>query len=1173
MGVSIIRGAICSGKSGMCMDGIEKIHNEKPYAKCIMIVPDHYSYETEKKFVEKFGGTGLNNIEVLTLRRMAINYLSAAQLSHLTESGRQMLIYKAVSETAQELGEREDMDMKLITAMRRQGFLDVASSLISEMKRYLVTPSELIEKAESIEDNRTLKSKLTALGRVYEKYSEFVDKSKCTDSEDDLYMLAERIEKGSEFDSDTYVWINRFDKFMPQQLCVIEAMLKKGVHMTLSVCCPETEDEEERELYRETQKTVEKIEELASVYGFEGSYNAGEGLSHLRGREDLYTLFTHWRGDFVYGERPENIACFQSRDTYGEIERVACKIADLVRNDGYRFRDIALLCGDEEEYRHLIEAVFSEYEIPYFTDRKIILSDHPIAMQILSLFSLIEEDWSYDSVFRYLRAGFIYRKTINGRYTFFKPINQEEIDALENFVLRCGIRGAGSWLGEEEWTDGGDIVDTAFGLEKDEKEENPDKTIEKLEELRREITAPPSDFAKKTKGAKTASEFASALFEYLEDINLYGGLKHDISVFKKEGKINEAEQFTKIWNLILDVLDQSVTALGEAKMKRDEFARYISAGLSKCEIRTIPSGIDQVYVGSVERSSHANVKAMFVVGAKSGTFPENIKTEGFLSNKDRNTLQDCYGITIAPDTKKKTDEQYFKVYRALCAVSEKLFISYSVQDEEGREQSPSHMTLEIYRKFPLMRISDNLLNDASNDRVYISSPKATIHKMLINMSRRYKGKKNPLWDIVYEWYSENPEWKRILHLTDRADYYDRRGVMLDADVAEMLYRGKITYSASRINTFAGCPFAYFLKYGLGAYEREEWEITPANMGSYAHQVINEFCLRVEDGAKTNEEKINAWRALDDEKRGEIIGSIISDTRENMLSSNVRDKERTAGIFARMGKTVSDTAKLVQKSLAAGSFAENGMEYEFEVDLSDGIAVKGKIDRIDTCDADGKSYMRIIDYKTGRTEFDVVNIANGYDMQMVIYAAAAARIMRNAKKAAEVSGIYYTAVRSKYKNLSATVTEDNIKQKNVKDLVLDGVTFAPEDEMERGKVIYNMDNKFFENQESVFTKIKLDKDGKIKGVGSYDEINGLMEHVKNTVIDIDCRARGGDISLHPYNSNGRGGACGYCAYSSVCKFDEDKISMREKEGSADEIWERMKTKGAALRGVKNNADMD
>ncbi|MCD8180439.1 MAG: PD-(D/E)XK nuclease family protein [Firmicutes bacterium] len=1168
MGISIIRGAISSGKSRMCLDEIEKLHKENPNAKCIMIVPDHYSYETEKRFVEKFGGTGLNNIEVLTLRRMAINNLSMNQLCHLTESGKQMLIYKAVNAAARELSGADGMDMKLITAMKRQGFLDVMASLISELKRYLITPHILKERMDGAEGNATLKNKLRVLYAVYEKYCAYVEESQCTDSEDDLYMLSRCIEDGDEYDADTYVWVNRFDFFMPQQISVLEALLKKGVHMTISVCCPAAEDETERELYIQTKKTLDSVMKLAESYGLDGEYRAGEGLSHLRDKPDLYRLFRYWTEDFVYDEKPRNLALFQSRDTYGEIERIACKITDLVRDGGCRFRDIALLCGNEEDYRHLIEAVFAEYEIPYFTDRKIILSDHPIAMQILSLFDVIDEDWSYDSVFRCLRAGFIYRKKTAGKYTFYNPINQDEVDALENFVLKYGIRGAKRWLGEESWSGANDIVAAAFGLE------GNDEADERIERLRREISAPIAKFAESVKGKRTAAEFAEALFEYLGGIHLYEGLKTDIADFKKNGMLNEAEQFTKIWNLILDVLDQTTTALSGEKIKIDEFAEYMKVGLSKCEIRTIPSGIDRVYVGSVERSSHANVKAMFVVGAKSGTFPTSVKSKGFLSDNDRNILNDEYGIAIAPDTKRKTDEQYFKVYRALCSVSEKLFLSYSVQDEEGRLQTPSHMILDIYRKFPNMRVSDNLISDASKDGVYISSPKATIHRMLINRSSRYDGQKNPLWDIVYDWYKESPRFRAVLSLTESADYYNRRGIMLDSDIAGMLYNGKIIYSASRINTFASCPFEYFLKYGLGAREREEWQVTPANMGTYAHRVINDFCVAVEDGAKTNAEKIDAWRALDDDRREEILSGIINTTCENMLSSDVRDKERTASIFRRMGKTVSDAARLVQKSLSAGNFAENGMECAFEIDLTENVALRGLIDRIDTCETeDGKSYMRIIDYKTGRTEFNIVNIAGGYDMQMVIYAIAAARIMRDSGKDADVTGIYYTAVRSKYKNLTSKITEDNIKQQNIKDMILDGVTFASESEEERAKMIYNMDNGFFENGESVFTGVKIDKSGEIKGVGSPDEINGLMAHVSETVIDMDSRARNGEIELKPYNPNGRGGVCEYCSYSAVCKFDENKKEPRVPSGSPDEIWEMMRVKGAAARGVKKNGEVD
>lgn len=1158
MGISILKGGICSGKSKICLDMIERVHNENPNAKCIMIVPDHYSYETEKMFVQKFSGTGINNIDVVTLRRMAINYLSAKRLNHLTESGKQIILYKAVNNACEEIKKIDGMDMKLISAMKKPGFLDIASSLVSEMKRYLILPQMLKEQAETITDNNTLKNKLIALSAVYERYIQYVDESGCTDSEDDLFELASVIENGSDFDSNTYIWVNRFDRFMPQQLCVLESLLKRGVHMTVSICYGLNDDE--NYIYESNLKTVNSIEQLAAIYGLEGELTAGESLSHLKKDSALYSLLKNWTGDTVYDLKTDDISMFQSIDTYGEIERIACKIGELIREDGYRYRDIALLCGDEEEYRHVTEAVFTEYGIPYFTDRKIILSDHPIAMQILSLFGLIEDDWNYDSVFRYLRAGFIYRK----KGSVYKPINQSEVDILENFVLKYGIRGKNKWSDDKPWTNENDILSTAFGMKTEE------KNFEVIENLRREIAAPALKFSAAVKGKKTAEEFATALFEYLCDINLYRGLKGEISSFNKKGMLNEGEQFTKIWNLILDVLDQAVTALGNEVMNISEFADYMAVGLSKCEIRIIPSGIDQVYVGSVERSSHSKVKAMFIVGAKNGTFPTGIKTEGFLSDNDRNILDEKYGIKIAPDTKKKMNEQYFKVYRALCAVSEKLFISYSVQDSDGRSISPSHIVNDIIRRFPKIKISDNLIENSENDKVYLSTPQATIHKMLINLSSRYDGDKNPLWDIVYDWYKNKGEWKKILSLIKRADYYDKRGIMLDSDIANMLYGGKVTYSASRINTFASCPFEYFIKYGLGASVREEWSVNPANMGSYAHQIIHEFCKIVEEGAESNEEKIEKWRNLTDKNRQDILEEIVNLTCENMLNSNVRDKERTAAIFKRMGRTVSYASKLVQKSLSAGNFAEYGMEFEFETDISEKVRIKGIIDRIDTCQTkDGDVYIRIIDYKTGSTNFDIVNIANGYNMQMILYALAAAKIMKEEGKNPKVAGVYYTSVRDVYITADATVSDEVLLDSGGNDMAMDGLSFVSEREEDRDKLFYNMDTQYIQNGEIKHLNIVNKRTG-LSGYKTDLEINGLMRHVQDTVVNMDDRIRNGEIQLSPYISNSNGGVCAYCDYKAVCKFDEKNCVGRVPEGTSKEAWEKMKNIGAMIKEEEEDA---
>lgn len=1157
MAINIIRGGVSSGKSKLCLEQMSEIHKKSPDSKCILLVPDHYSYEAERMLVDYFGGIGLNNIEVMTPRRMCISLLSPKEQKKLTPSGKTMLIHKAVQKTCEELINIKGMDMKLITSMRRQGFLTVIDSLLSEMKRYMVTPELILDRANKLQNNQTLKNKLTALACILEKYTSYVEESGYYDSDDDLYRLAEHIERENFFNTHTYVWVNRFDKLMPHQLYLLEALLKKGVNMTVSICCPVTDNEFEREIYMQTEKTLSQVMKLSDIYGLGKEYTAGKSLSHLKEHNDLYKLFNSWTEDFICHETPLSMALFQSRDTYGEIERIACKIVDLVREENYHFDDIALLCGDENDYRHLIEAIFAEYEIPYFADRKIILSDHPIAMQVLSLFGILEDDWSYDTVFRYLRSGFIYRKSEKNNYCY--PIKQQEIDTLENFVLKYGIRGTSIWLSDENWTNENDIIDAAFARTGDKNTENS-----KIDSLRREITEPIANFKARTRGKHSAEELAVALFNYLEEINLYNGLKSEIYNFKKNGMVNEAEQYTQIWNLILDVLNQVAVTLKYDELTLSEFAEYISIGLSKCEIRTIPSGIDQVYVGSVERTSHSGAKAIFVVGAKSGTFPTGIATEGFLSDHDRQSLANDYDLLLAPDTKKKLDEQQFKVYRALSSVSELLYFSYSAQDSSGRTLSPSHLINNITKKFPKIRKSDNILGDTLSDGVYISSPHATVHRLLINKSS-HNDNPNELWNIVYNWYSNRPEWQKMLSLLKRADYYDNRGIMLDSDIAHMLYNGKITYSASRINAYTTCPFQYFLKYGLRAKERDVWDITPANLGTYAHEVINKLCLSVEDGAETGIEKIQSWRQLSDDRRNELLNNIIDETCNNMLSSNMHGKERTAAIFRRMGRTISDAAILVQKSLSAGNFAQNGMEYNFNIELSDSVSVKGIIDRIDVCQDQDKKYVRIVDYKTGKTNFNIVDIYNGYNMQMVIYALAAQDFLKNA----EISGVYYTAVRDEMQKIGTKITEDNVDSVRRDKMYLDGVTFSnTDDESSTANLVYNIDNDFFKNSESTFTKIKLNKDNTISNVRSSDEINGLMEITKDKILDADKQTRNGDISMSPYPVSTQFNACVYCPYSSACCFDAEHCKQKNIDGVDKEfIWEIVKTKGAALKHKK------
>lgn len=1151
MGINIIQGAIGTGKSKICMEQISNIHSGNPMDKCIMLVPNHYSYITEKKFVKHFGGTGLNNIEVVTLRKLAITLLDKSSLNYITAAGRHMLIFRAIEDHCANIP--EGADIRLIMSMKKPGFTDVMSSLIGEFKRYLITPEMIFEKADNLNNNDTLKNKLLSAADIYKRYNEYIDKSDYTDSEDDNIRLSKRILEGDEINPNTHIWIDSFDEFSPQQMEVIRAMAKKGADITISVCYPS----DNNNLYREMMGTMLKIEELCMQFGYGEITDAGCEFKSKKAPEIKFLLENWNSSEKSYEKNTDKIFCLTARDMYSEIEKVACKISDLIREDKIRYRDIAILCGDAKNYNHIIETVFSEYRIPYFTDSTIALSDHPIAMQILSVFDIFENDWSYESVFRYLKSGFIYSKREADGKIKLLPLNPGDIDRLENYVLKTGVRGKNKWCDENVWHKmSQDITETAFARIEDEEDESIDK-------LRCEIAKPLVALYQKIKGNKNAHDFAKALFEFLCEINLNSGLKSEVRRMRDEGLINEAEQFTKLWNLLIDVLNQTTVALGEEKISFKKFGEYIKTGLTQCEIRTIPSGVDQVYVGNVEKSSVTDVYAMFIVGANDGTFPGEIVTEGFFSNADRNTMSSDCGINIAPDTKKKLNKQYFKVYRAICSVSDRLYISRPVFDISGNSLMPSGMIADIERVVPGINIITETEWSKGREKMYISTPEATIHRMLRNKSVRNRDSLDPVWDAAYKWYSEQDEWKDFISLIDRAKWYMSGDVELDRELAQKLYNKKNRYSASRLNVFSQCPFEYFLKYGIKAREREEWDITPADVGSYAHEVIRCFCEEVEKDAKTDSEKLERWKNLKQPERIEILDNIIDKTCENMLEYGTRDKEKTASVLRRTGKNIKNAAELVHRTLAGGKYTQKGMEYAFELPISEDISINGIIDRVDTYSDDEETRIRIIDYKTGKTEFDISNIAGGIDMQMVIYAIAAKEMERSeSDKSVRVTGIYYNKVHHNMISAGIADEDDAIFQKLDKSLRLDGVTFAknPDD-------IYDEDEKMRDLGESEFLNIEYYKNGKLKNKNSLRsdyEIEGLMQFVSDKIKAIDLGIKNGDISCTPYKYNESFSVCEYCAYTEVCAFSNEKC-YRKKVKDDEGAWAKMQNLGIKYRG--------
>ncbi|MCH5211563.1 MAG: exodeoxyribonuclease V subunit gamma [Oscillospiraceae bacterium] len=1121
MSVKIVTGSIGSGKTEYCIDEIRRVHEVYPSKKCVMLVPSHYSHETEKLLINTFGGTGLNNIEVTSFEKLARELLTGTE-KRLSAPGKQAVICRAIKLALDALDENK-FDSRLLLAVKRSGFIDVAQSLISELHRYLITGPELRQQAEQME-NGALKQKLEITALISDNYDELLSAADYIDSDEDLIRLSKVA--GNRFKDNTVIWIDKFDEFLPQQLKVVMSLIDSGADITItfSTC------EDEADTYYGTTAAINHILSYANaeIIHLSGS------MKHIKNAPDLHFLFSTWFDRTGYLGEVHNAEVFEARDAYMEIEHTACRILDFVREDKYRFRDIAVICGNQDSYSHIIEAIFDEYDIPYYSDEQLSIVNHPIAMQILSLFDIIENNWDYSSMFGYLRSGFIYYKKKSG----YRRISSDDIDKLENYVLKKGIRGKSMW--QRSWTGGHRRpLDEAL-----QTESRQDTEAEELESLRKLITEPIEAYCDSVKTAASVTDYCCALYEFLESINLYQGLKAELLGMAMNRAAADAQRFGQIWNLILDVLNQVNTALGSYNVTASEFADYMRAAMAQCTIRTIPSGVDRVFIGSVEKNRSENSKIIFAVGAISGTFPSDSGTEGFFSNSDREILSGL-DIQLAPTTIKKSEKQYNNVYKTLSAVTEKLCVSYPVQTPDGNACRRSQTVIDICAKLHKIKHFNDIVKNPEEERqLYISSPSATLHKMLIHP--RY----NPLWKHVNEWFDEHDEWRhKLFTIKSTRRNFNERVISINPDLAVELYPGRIFYSPTHLNTYAECPFKNFMQYGLGIKTREEYTLNAADTGSYAHELVRRFCEEVDSGYD--------WKTVTDEECEKIVDDIVAGTTANVMNSDYSDKERTADIFRRMGHTVKEVAKTVRKSIRAGSFKPYAYELKVKEELTPDIGITGTIDRLDICSHDSINEYRIIDYKTGSKSFSVADISEGLDMQPVIYAL----VMREHDNNARISGMYYSKMRSDYANIKSTSRLETAQNHLKQNTMLDGATFVEADL--DGNILSNAADRIETELARSDGSMFFGKNGPGKTGGNIRSLAAggrLMDTVHDKVIDIDREIRAGNIDISPLEHPASNKSiCSYCDYSTICKFDEKCKTTRFVTKKDKDVWDILEDK--------------
>ncbi len=1143
MSLRFIYGRAGSGKSYYCLHDIQTKLSTNHDSPLILLVPEQFTLQAERNLVNTIQTSErLYRAEVLSFRRLAyrvFNEVGGITRQHIHPAGRCMLLYRIMNELKD--------DLKVFNkAANQQGFVNTLSTSISEFKRYQITPDSLHEMAENTEQNELLKHKLEDISLIYNRFDSLLHETHI-DADDDLTLMAKKLKK-SQLINDAEIWIDGFSGFTPQEYGVIEQLLIKAHRVNITLCTDYLIDEyqvDTTEVFSPTKKSVKKLMAIAKENSIEldkpipckhtskHRFENSPSLHHLE--QYLYT-YPHK----TYVDETKDIILYTAVNTYTEVENVARDIVRLCREEGLRYKDIAVITRNLQGYEKLIMAVFAEYGIPYFIDRKKEIASHPLISMVLSALEIFKYNWSYESVFRYLKSG-------------LTNIESVDINIIENYVLAAGIRG-NKWTKGERWT---------YRLNVGVGEESlyEQQIVDQVNDIRTRVVIPLINFRSKTKGRTKISEICTALYDFLCDIHVPERIENRIEKFKALGELNLANEYGQIWNILMGVIDQIVEVMGDEKITINRFTEILSVGIQEYQIGLIPPALDQVMIGSVERSKSHEVRALCILGVNDGVFPAVPTEEGILSDKERAILHKK-GLELAPDTKTKAFEEQYLIYTTLCNVSDYLRLSYPIADLEGKAMRPSSIITRLKKIFPKLQEQSNIIIEDESDLSnleQVSVPSPTFNALVSVIRRQAEGTTiNPLWHDVYHWYTQRDEWKEKCHIALSGLQYTNHVKHIPTEKIKKLYGSPTYTSVSRMEQYASCPFSYYIKYGLKAKERKIFTLSAPDLGTFMHNILEQFAKRM------GTEAID-WETVSREWCEKVIAEIIDEWLAKMKDSIFNSSKRYQYLANRLKRTMTRAVWLIVLHIRQSSFAPLGYEMGFEekgdyppitLKLPSGEEIKlvGRIDRVDTMETEEGTYLRIIDYKSGNKAFKLSDVYYGLQIQLITYLDALwENDAQKLRKPILPGGILYFRIDDPIVKGSVGTEEEDIEKEIMKQLKMKGLLLADV------KLIREMDREL--EGDSLIIPARINKGevlGSTSSVATDKQFKILQQHVKKLLMKLGEEMLQGNVSISPYKQK-KFTSCTYCNYSAICQFDprlKDNNYRNLQELKDDEVWNRM-----------------
>lgn len=1116
MAVSILYGRAHSGKSYQCYRDIAKSVKENTLDTHVLIVPEQFSYRAEQSLTALLGATGAQSAEVLTFRRLVQRVLSAGAVREtISPAGKNMFMCEVLRRQKNNLAVYRD-------SADRPGFVAQAVEMMSEFKRYGISPQQLRQQAD-LEDDALSAQKLSDLAVLLEDYSRLAEMG-YIDAEDNLYLAAAQIIK-SGYLLGAHIWIDEFSDFLPQHYAMLEALAANAAEVTVCLCCDEKREAEG--FFAPAARTFARVRQLCKDRGIAFKTPRYLEATHsevvsreLRWLEMAYTDYSVPS----YRAATHEISLYEAGNPFEEVQHCARQILSLCRDQGYRWRDIAVVCGNVEVYGEIVRTVFEQSGIACFLSEKPSTAEHPLVLTILSALDIWIKNWDYDSVFAYLKSG-------------LSNLAPEEVDFLENYVLAAGIRGR-MWIQEENWNYRAGMFDGSNDAERAQ-------TADRADELRRKACGPLLHLREGIGAKKTVQSACRAVFDFVGELDLFQRIQDKVDQFRRNAQLVLANEYSRIWNTIMEVLDQAVLIAGGERMGMEAFRAMLASGFSAQKSGMIPQAVDQVVVTDVPNGRTCDCKALFVLGLNSGYFPVVTVAEGMLRDDERSRLTQR-GVEVAPTMRQKAFDERFLIYKTLTKPTHRLSISYSLADAEGAALLPSPVVGMLRKIFPALTVTNI---DSFGEEEAISTPEATFNEMALRMRRAGSEDGDGLWQEVYRWYQTHEPFAERCEGLRKAASHTNRATPVSRKLAQRLYRGNLYTSVSRLETFSACPFSYFLSFGLRAKERKILKIGPPDVGQLMHRVLELFGHLVEREGRR-------WSELTDDWCRAAVGEIADALAEELFAGTALGTKTSAAQIGRMKRNLIRCVLAVVDHMRRGQFEPVGCEVHFGEDGRLGavtidlgalgrMKINGVIDRIDCCHTPHGDYYRVVDYKSGSKQFSLGNILNGLDLQLMVYLSA----VLEAKPGSKPAGMLYFKLAEPMVRADSRPDEQTLQKELKRQMKMGGLVLADPE------IIAKMDKQML--GESEILPVKLLKDGgfaKTASVASLEQFQLLGSYVKDSLRQIGRQIMEGRIEISPYRDREKS-PCSYCSFHSVCKFDPAHSRLRKLKAYSDaEAWE-------------------